>query len=338
VATQPAAWKVENTTPRTPRRLHLAPRRLRAQRDAARHRVPGSSLGPCQAQVVGVREAPDCLSRPGRQDLLVSLYPLVTRMALRMRSHLPASVEVDDLVGAGALGLLDAVDKFDPSMHTKLQTYARHRIRGSMLDSLRALDPASRTMRRKGRRIEQLYRELANRLGHAASDEDMVDALGVDFQEWYGILGTLQAVANEGDFPARWPARLGAGVLHFTDGVREHGDGVAVLASGGEGPFEGLLRREQRQILNSALGNLSARDREVMTLYYWNELTMAQIATRLGVDESRISQIHSQALARLRRQVQALLRPFQPLRAIDSSNHLAMDALPAQPREVPSLT
>jgi RNA polymerase sigma factor for flagellar operon FliA len=206
------------------------------------------------------------------------------------------------------LGLLDAVDKFDALKHTKLATYARHRIRGSMLDSLRVLDPVSRSVRMKGRKIEKLYRELASRLGRPPSDEDMVDALGVDLQEWHRILGKLQAVAKEGDFPGRCPARTGAAPA-CASRCGEGDDGVANLASSGEGPFELLLRREQREILNYALASLPVRDRDVMTLYYRDELTMAQIGARLGVDESRISQIHSQALARLRNHVQALHCP-----------------------------
>jgi RNA polymerase sigma factor for flagellar operon FliA len=266
--------------------------------------------------VAAVLEAPACATGADREDLLVSLYPLLRRMALKMRSHLPASVEVDDLVGAGALGLLDAVAKFDLSKHTKLETYARHRIRGSMLDSLRALDPVSRSLRMKSRKIEKLYRELGNRLGRAASDEEMVEALGVDLPEWQDILGELQSVAKDGDFSARWPARRGAGVRHLTHTGGEDNDAVADLPSGGDGPFELLLRREQGEILQRALASLPARDREVMILYYWNELTMAQIATRLGVDESRICQIHSQMLARLWRQVQSRIGDLCPARVV----------------------
>jgi len=316
MATQPAVWGGKNSTPLTPRHLRLAPRRLRAQPNATGLRAPGWSRGACRAEGAAVREAPACATRPHREDLLVSLYPLVRRMALKMRSHLPASVEVDDLVGAGALGLLDAVDKFDPSKHTKLETYARHRIRGSMLDSLRALDPVSRSMRVKSRKIEELYRELGNRLGRAASDEEMAEALGVDLQEWQHILGKLQSVAKEGDFSARWPARMGAGVRHLTHTGGEDSDAVADLPSGGDGPFELLLRREQREILQRALATLPARDREVMILYYWNELTMAQIAASLGVDESRICQIHSQVLARLWRHVQSRMGDLCPARVI----------------------
>jgi RNA polymerase sigma factor for flagellar operon FliA len=260
-----------------------------------------------------VREAPD-----GR-NLLISLFPLVKRMALKMRSHLPASVEVDDLVGAGALGLLDAADKFDSSKHAKLETYARYRIRGSMLDSLRALDPASRGARNKSRKVEKLFHELANQLGRPASDEEMAGALGVDLQEWYGILEEVQAVAKDGDYLVRRSA--GAVVRQLTDRVEAHGPDAsrADSASGGTGPFELLLRREQREILDRALASLPARDRAVMTLYYQHELTMGQIATRLGVDESRISQIHSQALARLRRRVQSRLgdpSPANPARPL----------------------
>ena len=232
----------------------------------------------------------------GLQSLMVSLFPLVKRIAAKMRARLPASVDVDDLVGAGVLGLVDAVRKYDLSKRVKLETYARYRIRGSILDSLRALDPASRTLRRKKRRIDQLYSDLANRLGRHPSDEEMAKLLGVDLGSWNGILEELQAAGSGMELERRLASRCARA-----------GSEETAIPDAQPDPFELFARQEQRDLLNRALAWLPERARLVLTLYYRDELTMLQIAARLGVDESRISQIHSEALARLRRSMQMLL-------------------------------
>jgi len=298
-ANSPGAWYpalgacFSNTHRRAGHRGHLGgaaaepePHRPAAQRSPGRLPVSGNSHHPAPAGAAG------------RRDALVSLFPLAKRMAVEMRARLPANVELEDLVGAGVLGLVDAVDKFDMSKRVKLETYARHRIRGSMLDSLRALDPASRDLRRKKRKIEQLYRELGNRLGRHVLDEEMAEALGVDLEAWYGTLAELQT--------AGCAAELGRQPVRRRPSARADGDGAGI-PDPQPGPFELLVRREQRDILERAVAWLPERAREVLTLYYRHELTMRQIATRLGVDESRISQIHLQAMARLRSAVQALL-------------------------------
>ena len=123
-----------------------------------------------------------------RQRLLVEMLPLVKRMAFKIREHLPAHVEVDDLLANGVLGLVDAVAKFDTTKRVKLESYARHRVRGGILDGLRSADPASRDLRRKNKKIQKLYRELEVKLGRPVKDEEIAAALGMNLAQWHRTL------------------------------------------------------------------------------------------------------------------------------------------------------
>src|SRR5208337_861538 len=135
---------------------------------------------------------------PESQNLLLAMAPLVKRVAFEMRQHLPPHVEMDDLVGAGTLGLVDALRKFDPSRKVKLESYARHRIRGGILDALRTLDPASRDMRRRARKVERTYRELEARLGRPVQGEEVARALGISLKVWHRWAQEVHAVGFDG--------------------------------------------------------------------------------------------------------------------------------------------
>lgn len=234
-----------------------------------------------------------------RQRLLIQMLPLVKRLAFKIREHLPAHVEVDDLLANGVLGLVDAVAKFDTSKRVKLESYARHRIRGGILDGLRGADPASRDMRRKNKKIQQLYRELEVKLGRPVADEEIAGALGVSLSRWQRTLSEVQGVGF--DFGAR-SVTAGPTSKRFSAEP-------ALLADDHQDPFETCYRSEQREILNRALSHLRERDRRIIKLYYQQELTMKQIAAALNVDESRISQLHAAALARLKACVGSIMRP-----------------------------
>jgi len=233
------------------------------------------------------------------QSLLLAMTPLVKRVAFEMRQHLPPHVELDDLVGAGTLGLVDALRKFDPSRKVKLESYARHRIRGGILDSLRSLDPASRDMRRRVRKVEKTYRELEARLGRAVQGEEVARALGISLRVWHRWAQEVHSLGF--DALQNSETAAAAAKLPVKDENR-----VAVRQLT-EDPFDLCYRREQRDLVNSALERLPERERLIMTLYYQNDLTMKEIASRLAVDESRVSQIHAEALQRLKTRVQASL-------------------------------
>ena len=232
--------------------------------------------------------------------MTVRLLPLVKRVAHEMREHLPAHVDVDDLVSAGTLGLIDAVRRFEAGKHTKIETYARYRIRGAILDALRSLDPASRDMRKKNKRAEQKFQELGLRLGRPATDAEMAEALHMTLKRWYESVQEMQSMGLE------WmrPNQMGEGRPRSED---------ELPAVNQPDQLQLCYRREQRDMLNNAMVRLTERERTVLSLYYEQDLTMKQIGDRLGIDESRVSQIHSAALGRLRNRVQTLIRPAMQL-------------------------
>ncbi len=231
----------------------------------------------------------------GRDQLLTELLPLVKRMALKMREHLPAHIEVDDLVGAGALGLVDAIRKFDPRRRVEIEKYAKLRIRGAMLDGLRDLDVASRDLRKKSKRVERVYRELESKLGRPVDDGEMAAALHMSLQEWYHTAQQIQALG------ADWLRPM---ILGGVKRVRED----TLVADGQESQFDLAYLGERKKILDSTVACLSKRERLIISLYYDGGLTMKQIASKLGIDESRVSQLHSATLVRLRSLVEKKIK------------------------------
>ncbi len=250
----------------------------------------------------GVRVSPAQQARAERRQLkrdqlVVKLLPLVKRMALQVRERLPLHVEMDDLVSTGVLGLVDAVHKFDARKRVKLESYARYRIRGAILDGLRSLDSASRDMRKKNKKAETVYRALEARLRRAPSDEEMAGALDVSLEKWFRAVRELQAVGMD------WLRPLGSVGMKEVKAASEE----ALPADNQGHQFESCYRREQKEILKRSLGRVPERERQIVQLYYDQELTMKEIGEKLGIDESRVSQLHSAALARLCLRVKEIL-------------------------------
>ena len=235
-------------------------------------------------------------SYPERDELTVKLLPLVKRVAFEMREHLPQHVELNELAGAGVLGLLHAVRKFDARKHVKIETYARHRIRGAILDSLREMDTASRDMRRKNKNAEKIYQRLQAELGRSVTDDEMAQALGVSLKKWYRTVQELNSMGMEWMRPTQIPE------MNLVDEKN-------LPADGHENPFDLCYRVEQREILARAVASLPERERTVIALYYDREMTMKQIGEQMEIDESRVSQIHSAALTHLRNKAKRMLQP-----------------------------
>ncbi len=278
-------------------RRHGHSRTFQARREAANHPLLKRPHADLHAASIEKFPGGRGIHEPygnGLDRRMVALVPLVRRVALKIRRQLPPQVELDDLVGAGVLGLVDAVRKFDESKQVRIETYAQHRIRGAILDSLRTLDHASRDMRRKGRRVEKIHHELEAKLRRPARNADVARALGVSLEAWYRTAQDLHA--------------SGVDCLQHAAGtdLRQPLE-EAQLPDRQESAFDQCYRREQREILNRAMASLPERERRVISFYYHRALTLKQIGSRLGVDESRVSQIHSAALLRLRACINAIL-------------------------------
>ena len=200
----------------------------------------------------------------------------------RLLAKLPPSVDRDDLIGAGVLGLLDAVNRYDPARGVMFKTYAETRIRGAMLDSLRDLDWAPRALRHRARELEQITRVLEQKLGRAAEEEELAQALGLSINEYRELLNDLRGL-NVTDLDTDEEEHL-----------REVPDDSALL------PLAQYERTEIKARLAAAVDRLPERERQVIALYYHEELTMKEAGAVLGLTESRVSQLHTQAVIRLR--------------------------------------
>ena len=232
---------------------------------------------------------------------VAELLPLVKHMAHRIHQLLPCTIEADDLISDGTVGLLDAIAKFDSAKEVKLEVYARHRIRGAILDGLRQCDQAPRSLRERKRRIQQTYHELEGELGRPVEDQEMAGALRMNLLQWHLTINALKTVG--GDWCGRTVTAAPA-----PDELGELSD-PELLTNVSPDPFYLCCRREEREILQRALSSLTAREREVIVLHYRDELMFKEIADRLGLTESRISQLHSSAVARLAVKVRAIVDP-----------------------------
>lgn len=221
------------------------------------------------------------------EAILNEHLPMVRFLALRIRERLPQQVEMEDLISAGIVGLMDALQKFDPRKKVQFRTYAQFRVRGAMLDSLRALDWGPRDLRRKGRAVEEAIRSLSAALGKAPTESEVAKAMGLDLHAYQHLLGELSGL------------ELGSlNTLPADDGGVET---MALLPAGPkDDPFLQCQNSEMRRLLAEAIGALPERERMVLTLYYYEELTMREVGAAMGVVESRVSQLHSSAMAKLR--------------------------------------
>jgi RNA polymerase sigma factor for flagellar operon FliA len=221
-----------------------------------------------------------------KNDLLTEHMPLVKRLAHHMKAKLPPSVEVDDLIQAGMIGLLDAISRYEETHGAQFETYAVLRIRGAMLDELRSSDWLPRSMRQNMRKIEAAMSALQQKLGHAPSESEVAKSLKLslaDYQDMLSDGGGHQLVYYE-DF-------------HDAEGSDSFLDRYAVDDAD---PLRSLMDGDFRQAVIDAIDALPPREKILMGLYYEEELNLKEIGAVMGVSESRVSQLHTQAVARLR--------------------------------------
>jgi RNA polymerase sigma factor for flagellar operon FliA len=224
------------------------------------------------------------------RDVLIARYaPLAKMVASKIASRLPSSVELDDLISAGVIGLIDAIDKYDVDKSNNFKKYAEIRIRGAILDELRSMDWVSRTVRRQSSKLDGTQRRLRRELGRDATDQEIADELGVDLDQYFKLLHKLQPVLllsfedigsnSEGEkrsftqYLRDWKAADPSVVVHF---------------------------RKLRSLVGELVDKLSEKQRIVITLYYFEGLNLKEIGRVLDVTESRVSQLHAQAVKNLK--------------------------------------
>jgi len=234
-----------------------------------------------------------------RDRLILTYAPLVKYVAGRLGSGLPAHVDEGDLVSYGLLGLISAIDRYDPDRDIKFETYAIMRIKGAIIDELRALDWVPRSVRARAREIERAIGELESKLGRAPDDEEIAAKIGITEAELEESLTDI--------------SRSSIAALDELWSVSGEGDQVSLLDtiedSSGPRPADTLDETELRETLAEAIARLPEREKLVITLYYYEELTLREIGEVLGVTESRVSQLHTKAVLRLRSRLGGVLAP-----------------------------
>lgn len=220
-----------------------------------------------------------------RDQVIMEHLALVKAIAIRVHENLPVHVELDDLVHAGVLGLFDAADKFNPTKQVAFSSYAKHRIKGAILDSLRQLDWASRDLRRRHKQVEAATRELAATLQRNPTESEVAEKLGVDVERWHHMMLDLRNV----------------GLVSASARTSDNEDLPAPdFPSNPDTQPDNMCAREQmRTVIATAMKALPERYQKVVFLYYTNEMTMKEIGTVLGINESRVSQIHKSALEKM---------------------------------------
>jgi RNA polymerase sigma factor for flagellar operon FliA len=230
-------------------------------------------------------------SKVAKDKLLVEYSRLVKYIADRIGYTLPASVEKDDLISSGIMGLIKAVESFDITREIKFETYANHKIRGAILDELRALDWVPRSVRQKSRNLQKAYAELEEDLGRAPYDDEVCNHLDITPKEYSKMLGDVAPatiVSLEEALPSRGSDSK---QLSLIDTIEDPGS---------ENPLTVLGYEEVKKILKESIQSLPEKEKLVIALYHFEELTLKEIGVVLDISESRVSQIHSKTILRLR--------------------------------------
>jgi RNA polymerase sigma factor for flagellar operon FliA len=223
-----------------------------------------------------------------RQDLIVKYTPLIKYIANRIAIRLPSHIDIEDIVNTGVLGLMDAIEKFDPTRGVKFETYAEFRIKGAILDELRALDWVPRSVRKIATWLETANVALEKKLGRPAYDEELAEAMDIEVEKLHEYLsraGGISLLSLEM-------------VINKNDGKRPLMDFLS--AKDDQNPVESMKLEEMRDIVADCIELLQEKEKLVVSLYYYDELTMKEIGSALKLTESRVSQIHTKAVLRLR--------------------------------------
>ena len=218
-----------------------------------------------------------------REQLILEYAPVVKYVAGRLAIHLGQHTDFDDLISYGIFGLIDAIDKYDMMKGVKFETYASLRIRGAIIDNIRSLDWVPRTLRQKNKKFEQIFTQMENELGRSPSDQELADKLGISVDEARTLMRESSVLS----------------LVSLDDFMEQNSDTSFGTGSAEDTPEGSLGKKELLGMLTTAIEKLNEKERMVVTLHYFEDLTLREISKVLGVSESRISQIHSKAILRM---------------------------------------
>ena len=226
--------------------------------------------------------------RSDKEALILKYAPLIKYIAGRVASRLPMHIDIHDMINSGVLGLIDAIDKFDSGKGVKFETYAEYRIKGAMLDSLRAMDWVPRSVRKVASMLEITCSNLEKKLGRPATDEEVAKSMDVGVERFYKIINRISNIS----------------IISLEQDSHNSGSRHSLLDrivdEGHAKPSDRLDNEELNGMISSNIERLPEKERTVISLYYFNELTMKEIGRRLKLTESRVSQLHTKAVVRLR--------------------------------------
>jgi len=252
--------------------------------------MPATRVSQNTQHAVTPRAPGETWAKPSKAEAYKRYAPLMKYVVDRVASNIPKYVEREDLLNAAALGLFDALEKYDFSKGTKFETYAVWRIRGAVLDELRAMDWASRSVRRKARHIDTMTRDLDQRLGRAASDDELADAMDLSANEMARLLDEVRGIV----------------LLSLNQPAGDNDEGNSGgLAEVIEDPsstsaLDELETTQMSDVLLEVISLLTEQEKLVLALYYYEEMTLKEIGMTLDISESRVSQIHTKAIGRLK--------------------------------------
>ena len=235
------------------------------------------------------KENPQQLTSIQKDKLVMEYAPLIKFIAHKISVRLPANIELDDLIASGAIGLMDAIEKYDPSRDNTFKTYAEFRIRGAILDELRAQDWVPRSIRDKAKLLERTFSQLEADLGRSATDEEVANKLGLTMDEFHGLVYqvcpvSLLSIDNQTTFSSMDKKSM----INFLEDVKVNN------------PFNHLQTKTLKKVITKSINSLSEKHKIILSLYYYEDLNLKEIGRVLRVTESRVSQLHAQAILRLR--------------------------------------
>lgn len=244
----------------------------------------------CKAKVL--KFSPRNVSKFDKDKIIVSYLDTVKIIAKKIYMKLPTNYELDDLISCGVIGLIDAIEKYDPERGVKFKTYAEYRVRGQILDELRSLDWASRATRDKIKSVEKVNKELKNTLGREVTESEVCSAMNMDKKDFFKLMQRIQPVQTFSIIPGDNSQNRDLGLQTALTDKSPYTD-----------PFECAAKNSGREHIREKINSLPESEGKVLSMYYFEEKTMREISENLEVTESRVSQLHQSSVARLRKRV-----------------------------------